>query len=303
MNTTTVIDHSAEHAALGFYYQTFYALRVLLDQPHDDATVCIETLDDVEVCSNGQTLLNQLKHSMSATPAPVTLASSALWRTLKVWIDVLPHIVVPETRFQLVTVAPLGGAPELQVLLDEKADRKPLREALANEADCVVDEHRTARASDTRPFRHRDRIKACEAFLALPEPDQLKLLERTCVSASESCIVDIESDIAAKLDLFPADKRGAIARRLIGWWDIQVIHTLCGVRDRSICKTEVLNEIASIAGEIERDELVPEFETLIPPPEHQADSMLIKQISLVGGDEADIEVAMTCPLQTGPAGV
>ncbi|WP_224032542.1 ABC-three component system protein [Paraburkholderia caribensis] len=291
MKTNKATNHSAADAALGFYYQAFYALRTLLDHPHDDATVCVETLDDVEIRSNGQTLLTQLKHSMSAGPAAVTLASRPLWRTLKAWIDVLPRLVLSETKFQLVTVAPLGDQPILQALLSPEADRTELREALTVEARRVRDEHAAAVSSKDPNPPHADRIKACEAFLALPESTQIEILERTSIVPEESRIIDIEAEIARKLTLFPEAYRVPLAQRLISWWDLQVIHTLCRNREPAISKTEVQREIAELAGEIEREDLLPEFETLLPPPEHQADSMLVAQIDLVGGDDIDIERA------------
>lgn len=291
MNATKTTSHSAGDAALGFYYQAFYALRTLLDHSHDDATVCVETLDDVVLQSSGQTLLTQLKHSLSADPAAVTLASRPLWRTLKAWIDVLPRLVLSATKFQLVTVASLGEEPVLQALLDHEADRTELREALAKEAQRVVDEHGAALASGNPKPPHLDRVKACEAFLALPESTQTELLKRTSIMSGESCIVDLEVDIARRLTLFPDEYRSPLAQRLIAWWDLQVIHTLCNMREHSISRIEVQREIAHLAGEIEREELLPEFETLLPPPDHEVDSMLVAQIALVGGDDLDIEVA------------
>ena len=83
-------SHSAAAAAMGFYYQSLYGLLCIVKATDDDAAVCLERLDDVEVEINGQTLLNQLKHSLSKKPKPVTISSASLWKTLKAWIDVLP---------------------------------------------------------------------------------------------------------------------------------------------------------------------------------------------------------------------
>lgn len=105
--TVTVDDHSAIDAALGFYYQSLYGLLLIVKAVEDDAAVCLERLDDVEIALNGRSLLVQLKHSLSKKPAGVSLASVALWKTLKAWIDVLPKVSVDDTRFQLVTVAQL----------------------------------------------------------------------------------------------------------------------------------------------------------------------------------------------------
>jgi hypothetical protein len=55
-NTSNSTAHSAEAAALGFYYQTYFALVTLVLQEADDASVAVEGLDDVEVKANGQEL-------------------------------------------------------------------------------------------------------------------------------------------------------------------------------------------------------------------------------------------------------
>lgn len=137
--TVTPGDHSAIDAALGFYYQSLYGLLAIIQAGEDDATVCLERLDDVEITLCGRSLLVQLKHSLSKKPAAVSLASVALWKTLKAWIDVLPKVSLDDTRFQLVTVAPMPPSSALAPLLDEKASRADLLKLLRAEAQRVVD--------------------------------------------------------------------------------------------------------------------------------------------------------------------
>jgi hypothetical protein len=71
--------HAAEGSALGFLYQSFYALRTLVLLTTDDAAVSVERLDDIELKADSQTLLFQLKHSISAKPPAITLKSRPLW--------------------------------------------------------------------------------------------------------------------------------------------------------------------------------------------------------------------------------
>ena len=285
-------SHSAAGAALGFYFQSLYALRAILEQPHDDAAVCLERLDDVEVISNGEPLLAQLKHSIAARPAGITLTSRALWRTFKAWIDVLPRVVLEETRFQLVTVAPLGAKDALAVLLNETADRGSLHALLVLEAQRVVDEHEAARLSGSLPEPHADRVAGCTAFLQLGKAQREVLLARMTVRPGASNIVSISDDIAAKLVNFPPNKRPAICERLIEWWDLQVIFTLCGKRERFIALIEVQQKIAEFAGEIEREELLPDFEIARQPDDHEPNSMIARQIEIVGGTVGDVRLAV-----------
>ncbi len=129
--------HAAEGAALGFWYQSFYALLTLVTLTTDDAAIGIEQLDDVELKADGQTLLFQLKHSISANPATITIKSRSLWRTVKVWIDALPALTLAETTLHLVAVGdipadcPLGFSTSLT---DATSARAPLRCASPGDA-------------------------------------------------------------------------------------------------------------------------------------------------------------------------
>jgi hypothetical protein len=292
MSSSTSVAHSADGAALGFYYQSLYALYEILRQPHDDAAVCLERLDDVEIFANGQPLLIQLKHSIVVKPDSVTLSSRALWRTIKVWIDVLPKVDLAETRFQLVTVASLDKKSVLSILLDESADRNLLHDQLVQEAERVVSEYQKASALKKSPLPHSDRIAGCNAFLQLDKIKRKTLLTRMTICPGTSNISALSNDIASRLVNFPPTQRSEVCTRLIEWWDLQVIFSLCGKRERFISKIEAQEKISEIAGEIERDELLPDFETSLLPDNHIPNSMIIQQINLVSGTPTDIKIAV-----------
>ena len=75
-------------------------------QTTDDAAVAVERLDDVELKADGRTLLYQLKHSISATPPPITICKSPRsGGRVRVWIDLLPSLTLSDTTFHLVAVA------------------------------------------------------------------------------------------------------------------------------------------------------------------------------------------------------
>lgn len=120
------VVHAAEAAALGFLYQSFYALRTLVMIATDNAAVSVERLDDVELKADGQTLLYQLKHSISAKPPGITLKSRPIWKTIKVWIDALPSLTLAETKLHLVAVGSIPADSPLKVLTEDDADRAEL---------------------------------------------------------------------------------------------------------------------------------------------------------------------------------
>ena len=283
--------HAADAAALGFYFQTLFALERLLAQTSDDAAVVVERLDDVELQVDGNTLLYQLKHSMGATPPPITLASRALWKTIKVWIDALPILTLSETTLWLVAVGDIPSNSPLNALLMMGQDRAELLTAMQEEAQRVID-NRTEAKSAGKKLPHDDRAAGCEAFLSLSKTDQQNLLRRIHVQPNSPAIDQIEGKVAEHLTLLPQEHRLPVAKRLVEWWDRQVMYSLCGARERVLTRVELQQQITSIIGDIEESRLIPGFMTALPPKDYQPDGMLTRQIELVNGRESDLTIAI-----------
>jgi len=286
-NKGQVVTHAAEAAALGFYYQTLFALVTLVAQDTDDAAVAVERLDDVELVADGNTLLYQLKHSISATPPSVTLASRALWKTLKVWIDALPELTLSETTLHLVAVGIIPEDSPMCALLEMGSDRSELVAAMKKEAQRVVDA-RAAAVNAQKKLPFGDRTDGCEAFLALTDTERDNLVCRIQIQQQSPTVPQIEDRIASQLKTLPPEHRSLVAERLVGWWDRQVIYSLCGKRCRVITRIELQQQISSIIGDIEAERLVPDFNTVLPPDTYQPDGMLMRQIKLVEGTQSDI---------------
>lgn len=283
--------HSAEASALGFYFQSFVGLSTLVGMADDSAIVAMERADDVELKVNNETLLFQLKHSMGENPPAVTLASRALWRTLKVWIDLLPSLSLPETSFHLVSVGELSANSELGALRMPKSKRAPLVAALVKEAERVALERDVAKA-EGKALPHADRADGCAAFLKLSPSVRLNLVRRITVVTGAATIAEMEAEIASKLYQVKAVDRPQIARSLIEWWDRQVVYSLCGRRQRYIGRDELLQEIAERISDIEQDVLMPDFELMAHPADYQPEGLLTRQINLVGGGNSEIARAI-----------
>ncbi|WP_048439161.1 ABC-three component system protein [Caenimonas sp. SL110] len=294
MNFATTAEnrgHSAVDAALGFYYQSLYGLLAIVNATEDDATVCLERLDDVEIVLNGRPLLVQLKHSLSMKPAAVSLASVALWKTLRAWIDVLPKVSLDDTRFQLVTVATLPSGSVLAPLLDEKASRANLLTLLEAEAQRVVNEHSLAKKNGKNPLPHIERLAGCSAYLNLSSVIREKLLARVTIHPAANDINKIQRKITTTLTMFPPDQREAISQRLMEWWDLQIVYSFCAKRDRFITKLEVQQRMIEMAGELSRDELLADFQFDAPPDDHSPPSMIATQLELVSCTKSEIRSA------------
>jgi len=285
------VGHSAEAAALGFYYQAFFALLTLMGQETDNAAVGIEQLDDVDLKVDGHNLLYQLKHSMSDAPPLLSLKSRALWKTVKVWVDILPELTLSETTLHLVTVAELEPHSPLVSLTHPGAERADLVEAMVREAQRVLDA-RAAAAKAGKALPHADRADGCLAFLALTDTERLNLMRRSVIQHGSPAVDTIEDHVAAYLKLLPPDQRPTVAARLVEWWDRQIVYSLCGKRERVISRSELQHQISAIVSDIEQDKLVPDFEVASPPKDYQPDGMLARQIQLVDGKTSDLSKAI-----------
>lgn len=283
--------HTAEGSALGFWYQAYFALLTLVTLTTDDAAIGIEQLDDVELKADGQTLLYQLKHSVSVDPPLITIKSRSLWRTMKVWIDALPRVTLSETTLHLIAVGQIPTDSPLWALTDPDADRADLVAALTEEAERVI-EAREAAVKAKKPLPFPDRVDGCSAFLALSEPDRLNLLRRTIIRPDSPTVAKIEKRIAEHFHFVLPEQRPAVAKRLIEWWDRQIVYSLCGERDRVITRAELQSQIMAVVADLEQGKLVADFETLNHPEDYQPDGMLARQIELVKGKQYDLERAI-----------
>ncbi|MET4700917.1 hypothetical protein ABIE65_003961 [Constrictibacter sp. MBR-5] len=283
--------HAADGAALGFWYQSLYALLTLVVQTTDDAAIGIEQLDDVELTADGQTLLYQLKHSISEVPPPISIKSRSVWRTIKVWIDALPSLTLAETTLHLVTVGGIVADDPLGVLTSLTDDRSGLVEAMVGEAERVR-EARAAAKKSGKTLPYADRVDGCEAFLALSDTIRLNLLRRALVKPDSPTVSEVEEKIAVRLHILPADQRGPLVQRLVGWWDRQVVYSLCGKRERIITRVELQAQVSAIVADLDQGKLLPDFETVSQPEDYQPDGMLARQIELVKGRRSDLEKAI-----------
>jgi hypothetical protein len=155
----------------------------------------------------------------------------------------------------------------------------------------VVDARADAKGKN-RTLPYGDRADGCEAFLVLSEAERLNLVRRTLVQQNSPTIDEIEGRVADHLKLLPVDQRPLVAKRLIEWWDRQIVYSLCGKRERAVTRAELQARIMSIVGDLEEGKLLPEFETATPPEDYQPDGMLARQIRLVEGMPSDLSKAI-----------
>ncbi len=283
--------HEATAAALGFYFQSQFALLTLISQTNSEAAVAVERMDDVELKVDGLSLLYQLKHSIQNNPPAVTLASVAFWKTIKVWIDALPLVSLPDTTFHLVSVGKVPADSPLAALCDLTSDRNALLLAMEEEADRVTTQRANAEKAGTK-LPHAARAPGCDAFLKLSPSVRLNLMRRVIIQQRSVTIGQIPDELAKWLHLIPRHLRQQAAERLLQWWDQQVVFSLCDRRQRVIQRSEMEQQISSIIADLEEGTLVAEFASFTQPENYEPDGMLTRQIELVNGRPSDIAKAI-----------
>ena len=100
-------SHQASEQMLGYLYQVRYALNLLLENDNSRFQISIEKFDDVAFSDNGvPKQLIQLKHHVKQA-GDLTDYSTDLWRTLKVWIDLImaDKTLGEDTCFTIITTA------------------------------------------------------------------------------------------------------------------------------------------------------------------------------------------------------
>ena len=142
------------------------------------------------------------------------------------------------------------------------------------------------------PLPHAARAAGCEAFLALPEDTKAKLISKIRLKPEQENIANIEDELANSLTTVTPDKRAQVAQRLVEWWDRQILFSMCGKREKALTRFELIQRHMEIVSDLELDNLTNPFETARPPSSYQPNSMMVRQIGLVGGSEGELNRAI-----------
>jgi hypothetical protein len=120
----------------------------------DNEAVSVEAADDVVLNGVSETLY-QLKHSTGRPPS-LTLASTALWKTLAIWSASTDL----DRQYVLVSCAKIPLADPIHVLTDPTSDRKPVLGSLVAEAERVLEDINLAKA-EKKSVPHSSRESGC----------------------------------------------------------------------------------------------------------------------------------------------
>jgi hypothetical protein len=269
-------DHNAVDSTLGYNFQTLHALLVLL-KANDDEAVTLELTDDVTLhhtptvqSTQAQTRF-QVAHSVLPVLSEVTLKSTKLWKTLRIWASEYD----PKERYFLLTCAPVSS--DLQSLTCP-GDRTLVHGQLEKEALLVIQENAQ------NIHEHKERIEGCKAFLSLTSGTRIDLLDRItlCSNGPNILAVDAMLDEAIR-NIARPDKRRIMVQRLREYWMNRACLSLTGELPRLITKSELQQRLEEISMAIAGNGLPDDYGAIQPPADTQAPDMMCRQIELVNG--------------------
>jgi hypothetical protein len=233
--------HSASGSALGYYYQAVYALRQLLLEDEPDASVSIESWDDVFIEKGSKRELHQLKHKLDLSKT-IGIKSPDVWRTLTVWLDYCEKHGIFHSKFFLATVATLQPGSPLECLRDPSASRSTLSSALNEEAERVLAEREKAKTLGIpeNKWPHAERWKDCARYLNASQSERDALLKRTSLFPNSFSMADAKAELGTILSrLVPATVVQELTKQLLAWWDREVVETLTRERTEPLQAEEI----------------------------------------------------------------
>lgn len=236
--------HDASEQMIGYLYQVRYALALLLKNDNPNYQISIEKFDDVAFVENDiPKQLIQVKHHVKKY-GDLTDMSTDLWRTLKVWIDIIIKSpgLVNDTNFLIITTA---AAPNntAAFYLKENINRDVDKAYGILKNVCVES-------------KSKDNKKYYEVFLKMDQNIIRKLISKIFVVDGASNIINVEKDIRNRIRYSCVPKfENAILERLEGWWYAQAIKALCSDSPVFVNQNQVRFYIASLSKEYSDDDL------------------------------------------------
>lgn len=239
-----MINHQASEQMIGYLYQVRYALALLLDNDNSDFQISIEKFDDVAFSKDGlPKQLIQLKHHVQRR-GNLTDGSTDLWRTLKVWMDVVSESpdIIEKIEFLIVTtaIAPENSAASY-LKKDLKRNVEGAYEKLRN--ICLESEN-------------KEHKKYYETFLKMDENTLKCILSHICVIDGANNIIDVERIFRKQIRYSCIPRyENQICERLEGWWYKKAIEALCSDTPIYITQSQVRSFIVSVSQEYSDDNL------------------------------------------------
>ena len=239
--------HQAAEQMTGYLYQVRYALQLLLENENDNYRISIEKFDDVSFHDSGTPKeLIQLKHHLNRAGS-LSDSSVDLWRTLKVWLDMVSEdcTILQSSDFFLVTTSSVREESVSKILSENQFNGE---EEIRNVYNRLKEVAETSTNETNKSFY--------QCFLRTDKNLVLELLSHVTIIPKADTIVDSEKRIR-KIIRYCCRPRQEdfIYERLEGWWFRTVINFLTSDQPQFVDQQQVRNKINDISNEYRDDNL------------------------------------------------
>lgn len=237
-------SHQASEQMLGYLYQVRYALALLLGNDNSDCQISIEKFDDVAFGEDDIPIqLIQLKHHIQHQ-GNLTDASTDMWRTLKVWLDIISESpdILNGTNFLIITTAaaPIDSAA---FLLKNDNNRNP---------DAAYEKLKLVCSTSTNQA-HKEYYAA---FMGTSKNTVKQLIRQLYIIDYASNVTNVEKDILKQIRYSCVPKyQKMIYERLEGWWFKKTIDALCSNTPVFVSQNQVRSFIVAVSQEYADDNL------------------------------------------------
>lgn len=237
-------NHQASEQMLGYLYQIRYALVLLLENDNANVQISVERFDDVAFSNDGIPIQRiQLKHHITQQ-GNLSDASTDLWKTLKVWIDVIhdsPEIL-NETEFFIITTS---TAPENSAASYLKRN---------NNRNTEIAYEKLKTTSQTSA--NNAHIGYYKAFKNTDVNIIKELINKIVIIDNANDIIDIAELLHKQLRYSCSYKyEDMVCERLEGWWYQKMIEALCSNTPIFVTQREIREKIVSISQEYSTENL------------------------------------------------
>jgi hypothetical protein len=286
-DTSSNSKFSAEEPGLGYLYQMFYGLLLMLDPDINAGTQIIyEKLDDIALIYDENTDLFQTKFHANSPPN-LTDYSPELWKTIRIWAEGIKNgtFNIDKTLFSLISTA-TSSLESLPYYLRPENNTEENYEKILESINSVME---TSTNKTNQP--------GFEAFSQLTDDEKKKLISKIRVFDGQINIENVTKGIKGRLRLVILDHLiTSFYERLTGWYMSQVILQLLGKRE-GILFEEIQSKNFEIIDTLKSDNLPADF----PDPlefteeEYQNHSkrVFVKQLKLIRINPKGIKNAMS----------
>lgn len=257
---------------LGYIYQCRLALLETLKRLKSDPNiaVAIETLDDVVFEKDGKpTDVIQVKHHISRK-ANLTNASSDLWKTIRIWVDLYKENVTKEGSILCLMTTESAAQNTAAIHL-----RIENRNSAAAEKILLQTAHTSTNGTNKEAYSR---------FIGLTPEERVSLLESVYILDNCPLSEDLQKHLEDVLWGFcPRNQLTYFLEYLEGWWITQVVNRLSSSQSKSITGAEFDARLELLREQFKSDSLPihPDVKAANPDLEPFADWVFSKQLHLI----------------------